>query len=337
MKYQAPLILSMVGLIFGGCETRQSTPANEVITQRFIHKYGYDVSKHEWESKDYPGQVITTFRNGVTETSSFEDGQLHGLRTVTYPHSQTLETKEVYQRNACVKRTSFDIRGIPIKEEQFMGPEHQKIIFWYSNGSPRAEEELQNNQLVSAYYYSLTNEVESKIENGSGLRTLRNSKGQLLSKESINRFELVKKETFHLNGTPEMTCQFRNGLLEGEKILHAETGEPISREQYKDGVLHGTATYFQNGYRYLEVPYQYGMKDGIERHYIDGDTISEETEWHVNKKHGPTLIFYDGMAKTHWYYNDERVPKGKYDELCSREDEIAIQSERAKAAKNFTF
>jgi antitoxin component YwqK of YwqJK toxin-antitoxin module len=340
MKYQVPLILSAAGLILSGCDhssSSQSNQNNEIVTQRFIHRYGYDVSKSEWESKDYPGQVITTLRNGVTLTSNFEDGQLHGQKTTTYPHSQTLETKEVYNRGVLTKKTSFDIRGIPIKEEHFLGPDHVKILYWFSNGTPRATEEYLNDQLTSAEYYTLSNETEAKIDNGSGLRVLRNAKGQILSKEYITNYELTKKESFHLNGTPEMTVNYKNGLLDGEKLVHAETGEPISKETFKEGVLHGVATYFQNGYKYLEIPYVAGLKEGIERHFIDGDVVAEESEWHRNKKHGPTQIYFDGMVKTHWYYNGERVAKPKYDELLIREDEIATLDERARNSKGFSF
>ncbi len=339
MKYQVPLILTAAGLIFSGCDnsSQKASANNEIVTQRFIHRYGYDVSKSEWESKDYPGQVITTYRNGVTLTTNYEDGQIHGLRTTTYPHSQTFETKETFNRGTLTKRTSFDIRGIPIKEEQFLGADHIKVLFWYSNGTPRAQEEYVNDQLTSAEYYTMNNETEAKIENGSGIRALRNAKGQILAKEYLHQFELTKKETYHLNNTPEMTVNYKNGLLDGEKIVHAETGEPISKEFYKDGLLHGIATYFQNGYRFLEIPYAFGMKEGIERHYIDGDVIAEESEWHDNRKHGPTQIYFDGMVKTHWYYNNERVNKTKYDELLQREEEIATLDERAKNSKSFTF
>ena len=262
MKHRLPLILTAAGLIFCGCDptSRQSKPNNEIVTQRFIHRYGYDVSKDEWESKDYPGQVITTFRNGVTLTSNFEDGQIHGTRTATYPHSQTFETKEQFHRGILTKKTNFDIRGIPIKEEHYLGPEHIKVLYWFSNGTPRATEEYLNDQLTSAEYYNLSNETESRIENGSGVRVLRNAKGQILSKEYVTLYELTKKETFHLNAMPETTVSYKNGLLEGEKLVHAESGEPLSREIFKDGVLHGLATYFQNGYKYLEVPYVGGIK-----------------------------------------------------------------------------
>lgn len=340
MKYQVPLILTAAGLIFSGCDntSRESNSNNnEIVTQRFIHRYGYDVSKNEWESKDYPGQVITTYRNGVTLTCNYEDGLVHGVKTTTYPHSQTLETKETFARGNLTKRTSFDIRGIPIKEEHFLGPEHIKVLYWFSNGTPRATEEYLNDQLTSAEYYTLSNETEAKIENGSGIRVLRNAKGQILSKEYVSQFELTRKETFHLNGTPESTVNYKNGLLDGEKLVHAETGEPVAKEYFKDGVLHGVATYYQNGYKFLEIPFSSGMKEGIERHYIDGNVVSEESEWHFNKKHGPTQIYFDGMVKTHWYYNHERVSKPKYDELLQREDEIAILNERARNSRSFTF
>jgi antitoxin component YwqK of YwqJK toxin-antitoxin module len=338
MKYKVSAMILSAGLILSGCDqTTRQTNNNEIVTERFIHRYGYDVSKSEWEAKDYPGQVITTYRNGVTVVTNFEDGQIHGFKTTTYPHSQTLEIKETYQRGTLTKRTSFDLRGIPVKEEHFLAPDHVKVLFWYSNGTPRATEDYRNDQLNAAEYYTMSNETEAKIENGSGIRVLRNAKGQILSKEYLTDYELTKKETFHLNGTPEMTVHYKNGLLEGEKLVHAETGEPISKEVFKDGVLDGIAVYFQNGYRFLESTYSSGRKDGLEKHYIDGDVVAEESNWKNNLRHGPTQIFFDGMVKTHWYYNNERVSKSKYDDLTKREEEIAQLQERAENSKSFTF
>ena len=338
MNYHISALILSAGLILSGCDQaqRQASP-HEVVTERYIHRYGYDVSKSEWEAKDYPGQVITTYRNGVTVVTNYEDGQIHGFKTTTYPHSQTLDTKESYHRGLLTKRTSYDLRGIPLKEEHFVNPEQTKILFWYSNGIPRAQEDYRNDQLLTAEYYTLSNETEAKIINGSRMRVLRNAKGQMLAKEYLLDFELTKKETFHLNGTPEMTVNYKNGLLDGEKLVHAESGEPISKEIYKDGLLDGVAVYFQNGYRYLECDYSNGRKSGVEKHYIDGEVVSEESLWKNNLRHGPTQIFFDGIVKTQWYYNNERVTKAKYDDLSRREEQIAQMQERAENSKPIAF
>jgi hypothetical protein len=114
----------------------------EVIAQRYIHKYGYDVSYEDWKGHEYPGQVVTTLKNGVTVSESFEEGRLHGPRTVTYPHSQTLNQLEVYSKGELKRRVTYSVRGVPSMEELFTSPTETKVTTWYHSGSPRSQEDL---------------------------------------------------------------------------------------------------------------------------------------------------------------------------------------------------
>src|SRR6267154_4884075 len=96
MKRCIPIFFSLLGILTFGCHN-SNRENEEVISKRYIHKYGYDVSKEEWESTGYPGQVITSLRNGVTITASYEDNFLHGPTTHTYPYSQTMESLSTYE------------------------------------------------------------------------------------------------------------------------------------------------------------------------------------------------------------------------------------------------
>ena len=335
MLYRGLFLLSAIALVAVGCDQNEGKGDDEVIAQRYIHKYGYDVAKDEWESKNYPGKVITTHRNGVAVSSHYEDGLMHGERTRTYPHSQTIERKEIYQRGTLAKRTNYDVRGIPTSETNFLSPSHVKTISWYTKGTPRAVEEVVNGQLSFAEYFNDKNETESRIENGTGTRTTRSIHGELMSREVFDNYAAVQKESFHTNGSPSISEFYKEGLLHGPKTVFSEYGDPLSKEQYRDGDLHGIAAYYQNGYKYLEVPYEDGEKEGIEKHYIDGDTLAEETEYHDNRRHGPSVVFYDGVPTTHWYYNNEKVTQPKYDELLKREDEIMRFNERGMSTHRF--
>lgn len=119
MKRYSLLLIPMLGSLLVGCQTSNKDKNDNVVSERYIHKYGYDVSKEEWESTGYPGQVVTTLRNGVTVTSSYENGILHGPTTHTFPHSKTTESLNIYERGNLVKKTTYDIRGIPQKEQVF--------------------------------------------------------------------------------------------------------------------------------------------------------------------------------------------------------------------------
>lgn len=335
MKYRSLYLLSCLALVSTACEHGKGKGGDEVIAERFIHKYGYDVPKDEWKAKNYPGKVIVTHRNGVTVSTHYEDGLKHGECTRTYPHSQTIEVNEMYQRGTLVKRSNYDIRAIPTSETNYLSPSHTKTTFWYSNGTPRAIEEMVNGNLTFAEYYNNHNEVEARVENGTGTRSLRSNYGELKSREVYDNFALVQRETFHPNGTPAISEFYKDGLLHGPKQVFSEKGGPISSEQYSEGTLNGVAAYYQNGYKYLEIPYVNGEKEGIEKHYIDGDTLAEETEWHDNRKHGPSVVFYDGVPTTSWYYNNEKVSRTKYNELCEREDEIMMFNERGMQKRRF--
>ncbi len=103
--------------------------------------------------------------------------------------------------------------------------------------------------------------------------------------------------------------------------LSAQNGEPLGIEEWVNGRLHGKSTYFKNGNRYVEIAYLYGHKNGIERHFIDGDIVSQEIAWETDQKHGESIFYADGKPESQWYYAGERVSKHKFDDL-NRLDEI---------------
>ena len=51
MKSKHGLILSFICLATASCTSDHDQ--KNVISERYIHKYGYDVSKEEWEILDY--------------------------------------------------------------------------------------------------------------------------------------------------------------------------------------------------------------------------------------------------------------------------------------------
>lgn len=334
-------LLSMVGILsfaLCGCQNSNKNKNQDVISQRYIHKYGYDVSRDEWNANRYPGQVVTTLKNGVTIASSYEDGVLHGPTSYTYSHSQTMESLQIYDRGNLIKKTTFDIKGVPQKEEIFLTPTHVKAQSWYTSGTPMYFEEYVGANLIQGDYFNLQNECESRVENGMGLRTIRSKEGELLARESIERGQIASHQTFHpYINTPHITTRYENGVLEGERAGFGPSGEPLFIEHYSKGQLDGLATYFQNGCKYMETFYQNGKKEGIERQYIDGEILVEETEYHVGVKHGPSIFYSDGISKTEWYYNNHFVSKSKFDDLMERERVIAIMHERAAKAKNASY
>ena len=313
-----------------GCHKSDQNNNGEIVSKRYVHKYGYDVSKQDWDLAEFPGQVITTLRNGTTLTASYEDGVLHGKTTSTYPHSQTIESLLTYEKGQLVQKTSYNIRGVPEKEETYLSPTHLRETKWYSTGVPLSVEEYHLTELLTGEYYSKNNEILCKVTKGSGERLTRDRHEKVTTKEIIENGYAIKKETFHPHGIPHTITSLSGGKMYGERKVFAPTGEPLSIEFFKNNLLEGLATYFQNGCKFLEINYQEGEKHGPERHFIDGELLVEQTEWLDNQKHGPSTVFFDGMSKTQWYFNHIKVSKEKYRELCLQTENIAIMSERAR-------
>ncbi len=323
-------ILSVFAIfaLIAGCQRQKNA---NVISERYIHKYGYDISKDEWESSRFPGQVMTTLRNGVCIVSSYEDGVLHGPTTYTYPYSKTIHTLQMFDKGRLVKKTTNDLSGIPQMDELYLTQDRVKVTRWYKSGTPLSVEEWENDKLVAAEYYSPLNQVEYRITEGRGVKLIRDAQQCPIAKETIEDGEIVFRESLHPNGCPYRLTPLCDGLLNGEVREYAPSGEPVLIEHWSLGEQEGLCTYFQNGCKYLERNYRQGQLHGIERRYVDGETLIEETEWLEGQRHGPSTVYYDGIATTQWFYNNVAVSAEKYKTLLLREQEIMSMHERSRS------
>lgn len=311
MKMLSSLLAA--SLLLASCNQSQEEVA--VISQSYIHKYGYAVSKNEWLNHNYPGQVITTMRDGVTLIETFEDGVLHGARTITYPHSQTLSLYQLYNHGDLVKVVEYDDKGLPMEEKNYLSPMRVAITQWYPDGSPMCIEELASGELLEGQYFNTQNETESRVVKGHGLRIERNRQGILLAKDEMQAGSIIRKETFYPNGAIMSSATYQNNQLHGQRSQFEPSGEPLAIEEYVHGGLNGLAVYFKNGAKSLEISYMNGAKNGYEIHYIDGKEISQRISWENNLLHGPTYYYIEGAAHTEWYYENKMVSAKKYDEL----------------------
>lgn len=321
MKKTFSLILGTCGLLVSGCGDKDEN----VISKNYIHKYGYALSKKEWESKKHPGQIVTTFKDGVTTTATYEQGVLNGPYTTTFPHSQTIENYTLYNQGNIIKEILYDQKGMPQSEKIYLSPTRYSITLWFTDGSPRSIEEYNGSELIDGQYFTVNNETEGRVARGNGTRIMRGKCGMLLAKDEISRGEMIRHETYHPNGVPSMICTYVDSELHGEKKTFDENGEPLSLEPWEHGELHGIATYFKNGTKYREVPYEYGNREGTERFYVDGLIVSHDIQWLNDKEHGPSNYYVDGIAHTEWFYEGRKVSHREFRQL-DRVDQLIAES-----------
>jgi len=318
MKVINYLLLPVTALSMTACRNQDNN--HQVVSQRYIHKYGYAVSKEDWEAKNYPGQVITHLASGETITATFENGLLHGPYTETYPNSQTLAIYRLYQVGVPVKELLYDVGGMPVQEKQYLSETRYTLTHWYQDGTPLSIEEYAQEELLEGQYFSKDNEEEARVEKGNGQRIRRDQKGVLLSKDIVEGGLMVKRETFYENGSPEGITHYFKGKLHGEKKTFSKEGEPLAVEEWIGGALHGMATYYKNGVRYLEVSYLNGQKNGMETHYIDGSIVQQEIPWENDKKHGCAIFYTDGTSHCTWYYAGKEVSESSFKDNAKRDE-----------------
>jgi len=322
MRYPYLLISSFLLVTCSSCSKK--VKEDSVVSERYIHKYGYAVSKDEFQKGKYPGQVVTMLKDGVIVTHTYEDGLLHGPSTRTFPDSSTVESYTLYNQGNAVEEVTYTINGIPLKRQVQLSPTRHSITKWYAKGTPLSTEEYGSQELISGQYYTPQHEVESQIEKGSGVRIIRDTQGLLLSKEEVEGGQVIKKELFYSSGTPESISYYKDGELHGEKRTFTESGEPVSTKEYVHNKLHGKTTFYKNGDRFVEIHYLDGMKNGLEIHYLDGETISQEVLWENDKKHGPSKYYVDGIAQVEYFYDGVAVTEQQWND-CNRLDSIITQ------------
>lgn len=327
MKSLKLLSLIAISLAIVSCHDDNNS---NVISQQYIHKYGFDMSKDQWQSSKKEGVVITVLNTGVTITNSYNNGTLHGQTSYTYPNSSTLDKIYEYDNGTLVKEIHHDTKGVPYKEIAYELNNKKVITLWDSLGVPISIEQYENNALIDAKYFKPDNELEASIDNQSGMRIKRDRNGELLYKDKIEAGQLISRTTYHANGQVKSKMNFHNYKLQGEQINYSQTGEILMTMTWTDGKLDGLKTIYKNGNKVAEIPYVDGNKHGIERHFDSSGNLSKETHWENDKKHGSDRIYNENDTVIKWFYKGKAVSLKKYEEFSSREKIIANKEEFIK-------
>ena len=310
------LLFGVLAFVLSSCSAyREHRERQNIVNEKYIHKYGLEVPEQDWSNRGKHGRVVTELVNGVTVSRNYHAGQLDGDVTYSFPHSEKIEISQAYVKDRLVSEKSFYTSGIPSQEVEYLSPTSFRTTTWYQSGTPRSREEVESNFLHTAEYYTINNQVDSRVTNGEGMRVNRDEWGQLISHDSIENGEMVLRKTYHPNSTPKELIPYRNGKVEGRKRIYLPTGEPKAIEEWVNGFQEGKTALFENGEIVAEVSFENNMKSGVEKRYSDGTQVVEEITWRKDRREGPSYTYLGDRVQVDWYHEGRRVNKNQYDLL----------------------
>lgn len=321
MKRVRYSLLVSSGLVLASCQNNASL--DQVVSQKYVHKYGFDVSEKEWDERSQDGQVVDTLKNGVKITKSYENGQLHGPTTHTFANSNVIEKLQMYDQGSLLKETVYDLAGMPIREDLYEFDERNIVTLWNEQGVPLSIEEYENEVLVDGKYFTTGHELEDKVENGYGYRVKRDRTGLLISRDKMENGIIAERTAFHPNGEIHTVSHYHDYQLHGEQIKFTPSGRPLMELSWNHGVLDGQKVIYRNGIRVAEIPFVNGEKHGAEYHYDDLGNMISETLWKNDVKHGCCKSYTEESVESEWFHKGMLVDAQKFILLENREQMVA--------------
>ena len=310
--------LSLAAFLFNGCQEthHHHTSEKEIVEKQYIHKYGVEVTRRDWEERGGDGKVIFVQKNGVKAARAYHSGQLEGESSYTFPFSETIQSREIYKNGVLIKKIDHYMSGMPKKEVQYReNKEPYLVVQWYESGTPYCKEELDGKKIVYGEYYGMSHQVESKVVMGEGTRTVRDGFGAFISLDTISEGVIATKTLHHPNSVPKERVSYSDGMIAGIKTTFYPGGEPNTVEEWSNGRQEGITQVFQNGEKISEVEYKRGNKHGIEKRFRNGKETVEEITWFKNKRQGPSYRHIQGQVETDWYHQGSKVSMSVYNQL----------------------
>jgi antitoxin component YwqK of YwqJK toxin-antitoxin module len=295
-------LVALSGLAALSCSSNST-----VVSQKYIHKYGFDITKDEWQERESEGKVVTLLENGVKLTESFENGHRHGASSYTYPHSTAIEKLCIYDQGTLIKEVLHDRKGIPMQETAYEFDNRKVVTIWDQNGSPLSVEEYESDHLMEGTYYNTIGDIESTVESGNGLRVKRDRTGKILLKDKMEASSLVQRTAYHPNEQVESISNYENYQLHGDQQIFAPSGRLHMKAHWNQGTLDGLKSCYREGKLFLETNFVNGKKEGIEKRFDEDGNLVQEMNYAEDLKHGPCTVYDGRQVKTEWYYSGRKV------------------------------
>ncbi|WP_068467102.1 toxin-antitoxin system YwqK family antitoxin [Candidatus Protochlamydia phocaeensis] len=313
-----PYALAFLLMAATACQSR-CPEREEIVCETYTHRYGVPLPPDEWEDRGQHGQVVSTRRDGVVVSKTYEAGILHGETTYSFPHRDVTQHKQMYEQGTLTQEWFYYPNGMPQQQIIYEAPGKQTLVVWYEGGAPQCKEEYENSYLVRGEYYNPSNLEESRVEDQNGLRTRRDAYGQLQSVDEIRNGKMVLRTTYHPNGAPATMTPYANNVIEGQRRTYYLGGEPATVEEWTNNCQHGNTVVFENGEKCADISYVKGRRQGMERRYRDnGQTLVQEVTWVQGKRHGPCYSYIGNTTQTDWFFQDRKVNKATFDALSNQ-------------------
>ncbi len=295
--------------------TACSNPRKNVMSTLFIHKYGAAIEENDWYNRGGNGQIVTDYKNGVTITQNFVNGDLEGKTTYSFPFSSLIEKEELYRQGHRISTTTHFTSGVP--KEKIENPSQSKTIItqWFESGQPKSIENFIDGRLDEGEYYSNSNEIESRVKAGEGLKIERNAYGEFVSKTEFKNGEKRLTTTFHSNGDPKTITPYLHGQIHGTKKIFLINGVPDRFETWKEGQQQGETQIFRDGQCYSKQSYVAGTKNGLEKIFNEAGDLACEITWKNDLKHGVLKNYYHDTIRMEWYYYGRKVSHADFENL----------------------
>jgi len=135
---------------------------------------------------------------------------------------------------------------------------------------------------------------------GKRIEKVKEDIGELSKLYFIDKHGRIQGEflTMYQDGTIMEKANYKDDMMEGERILYNEKGELEIKEFYKNGILDGPfKTYYSNGAIQFEADYNQGILEGKTTKYYQSGEKMEEVLFVENKEEGPFVEFYENGNK----------------------------------------
>jgi antitoxin component YwqK of YwqJK toxin-antitoxin module len=318
-KFFGGIVSARMLIVCGACSlsmfscSQPSLPPQEVVKTTYYHTYGPQIAESDWQTRGATGEVVEILKNGVEVRREYVGGVLHGTSSWTFPHTKVIDRIEQYKNGSRVLAARNYASGSPEFQEEWLDDDHTVVRAWYNDGSPRLIEECRGSFLIAGQYFTIDGDIESSVAAGTGMKIERSQHGDMINRKQLKAGDVIVTESFYPNGQLREVIAYQGGDRHGQGRRYSESGEPISIEQWAQGVLNGAQLFFEGGQPVRQVSYAMGKKEGLELHFRPGtEEVVEEISWRQDKRHGPSKTYLADQTLTEWYWRGSQVSEQQY-------------------------